>query len=566
MAKHGECASYTNPFIDSYPLQDEFFTPDAKSRVVLLPMSSSKKRLKADYLIIGSGAAGLLAARRLAENGSVIIVNKDSFQDSSTWYAQGGIAGVLSDSDSVASHVKDTLAAGGGLCHPEVVQTVVERGREIIDDLIAIGTRFDRKNGELHLTQEGGHSSRRVAHAQDATGRAIGEALLSKVAPHPNVRRLEQHTAIDLITTLRIGHGTTNRCLGAYVLAPEGHVLTIEAGHTILATGGAGKVYLYTSNPHAASGDGIAMAWRAGSPVMNLEFIQFHPTCLFHRQGSNMLLSEALRGEGAHLVDSQGRRFMFDYDERGEMAPRDVVARAIDYEIKKQGADCMYLDAQPIGRSQLLEHFPNIHERLLELGLDITSQPIPIVPAAHYICGGIKAEVNGRTEIDALYAIGETACTGVHGANRLASNSLLECLVMADCCATDIINSEAPPSPPIPTWDDSGIVPETERIQIKQNWDEIRAMMSHYVGIVRSDERLRRAKRRLHVIREEIASYYWKHPVSQDLLELRNLELIAELIITSAQQRLESRGLHYSTDHTKTDAVAKDTILWPNTL
>ncbi|NWF38376.1 L-aspartate oxidase [Mariprofundus sp. NF] len=529
-------------------------------------MSSGKKRLKADYLILGSGAAGLLAARRLAEHGSVIIVNKGSFEESSTWNAQGGIAGVLSGSDSVASHVKDTVAAGGGLCHPEVVQSVIERGAEIIEELIAIGTRFDRRDGELHLTREGGHSSRRVAHSQDATGRAIGEALLSKVAPHPNVRRLEQHTAIDLITTRRIGHGIDNRCLGAYVLAPEGRVVTIEAQQTILATGGAGKVYLYTSNPHASSGDGIAMAWRAGSPVMNLEFIQFHPTCLFHRQGSNMLLSEALRGEGAYLVDSEGRRFVFDYDKRGELAPRDIVARAIDYEIKKQGADCMYLDARPIGRTQLLDHFPNIHERLLKLGLDITTQPIPIVPAAHYICGGIKADIHGRTEIDSLYAIGETACTGLHGANRLASNSLLECLVMAEFCATDIIKREAKPLPPIPTWDDSGIVPETERIQIKQNWDEIRATMSHYVGIVRSDERLRRAKRRLYLIREEIATYYWKHPVSQDLLELRNLELIAELIITSAQQRLESRGLHYSTDHPETDEQAKDTILWPNTL
>ncbi|ATX81115.1 L-aspartate oxidase [Mariprofundus ferrinatatus] len=531
-------------------------------------MGSSKKRLQADYLIIGSGAAGLLAARRLAEHGKVILVNKGSFRDSNTWNAQGGIAGVLSSSDSVASHVQDTLKAGAGLCHPEVVQAIVARGREIIDELIAIGTCFDRKDGELHLTQEGGHSSRRVAHAQDATGRAIGEALLSKVAPHPNILRLEQHTAIDLITTLRIGHGTDtgNRCLGAYILAPEGHVVTVEAAHTVLATGGAGKVYLYTSNPHAATGDGIAMAWRAGCPVMNLEFIQFHPTCLFHRQGSNMLLSEALRGEGAHLVDSEGRRFMFDYDAQGELAPRDIVARAIDHEIKKQGADCMYLDARPIGRDQLLAHFPNIHERLLKLGMDITTQPIPVVPAAHYICGGIKAEINGRTAIDALYAIGETACTGLHGANRLASNSLLECLVMAECCASDIITSEVPDAPPIPTWDDTGIVPETERIQIKQNWDEIRATMSHYVGIVRSDERLRRAKRRLHVIREEIASYYWKHPVSQDLLELRNIELIAELIIASALQRHESRGLHYSTDHTGTDPEARDTILWPNTL
>lgn len=527
---------------------------------------NNRERLRADYLIIGSGAAGLLAARRLAEHGSVIIVNKGTFKDSSTWYAQGGIAGVLSGDDSVEAHVQDTIAAGGGLCHPEVVQAVIERGTEIIEELIDIGTRFDQKNGSLHLTQEGGHSSRRVAHAQDATGRAIGEALLSKIDSHSNIQRLEQHAAIDLITTRRIGHGKGNRCLGAYILNPQGSVVTIESGQTILATGGAGKVYLYTSNPHASTGDGIAMAWRAGCPVMNLEFIQFHPTCLFHRQGSNMLLSEALRGEGAHIVDSQGRRFAFDYDQRGELAPRDIVARAIDYEIKKQGADCMYLDTRPIGKDQLLNHFPNIHKRLLKLGLDFTTQPIPIVPAAHYNCGGVKTDINGKTVINGLYAIGETACTGLHGANRLASNSLLECLVMAEFCTTDMIGQNIPASPPIPAWDDSGIVPETERIQIKQNWDEIRATMSHYVGIVRSDERLRRAKRRLHVVREEIASYYWKHPVSQDLLELRNLELIAELIITSAQQRLESRGLHYSTDHPAAKQQAEDTILWPTTL
>ncbi len=527
-------------------------------------MQSPENRLETDYLVIGSGAAGLLTAYRLAEHGKVLLVNKGSFEESNTWCAQGGIAGVVSNSDSIESHVQDTLKAGSGLCHPDVVQAIVKRGREIIDELISIGTRFDRKGDGLHLTREGGHSHRRVAHVQDATGRAIGEALLAKASSHPNVCRLEGHTTIDLITTKRISHSSENRCLGAYILTPEEEVLTVEAKHTILATGGAGKVYLYTSNTHASTGDGVAMAWRAGCPVMNLEFIQFHPTCLFHRQGSNMLLSEALRGEGAHLVDAHGRRFMFDYDKRGELAPRDVVARAIDYEIKKQGVDCMYLDARPIGKEQLLDHFPNTHERLLPLGLDITQQSIPIVPAAHYICGGIKAEINGRTEVDALYAIGETACTGMHGANRLASNSLLECLVMAEYCASDVIKSDVPPAPPVPKWDDSGIEPETERIQIKQNWDEIRATMSHYVGIARSDERLRRAKRRLHVIREEISSYYWKHPVSQDLLELRNLELMAELIITSAQKRLESRGLHYSSDHPDTDTAAKDTVLWPN--
>jgi len=527
-------------------------------------MEDITQRLQADYLIIGSGAAGLLAANRLAPHGKVILVNKGTFQDSSTWYAQGGIAGVLSDTDSIESHVQDTIKCGAGLCHEEIVHSVITRGSAIIHELIDIGTQFDRRDGELHLTQEGGHSNRRVAHAQDATGQAITNALLARIAPHPNITRLEHHVAIDLVTSSRITPERDNRCLGAYILAPDGKVVIIEAGHTLLATGGAGKVYLYTSNPHAATGDGIAMAWRAGCPVMNLEFMQFHPTCLFHRQGSNMLLSEALRGEGAYLVDRKGRRFVFEYDNRGELAPRDIVARAIDHEMKKQGADCMYLDARPMGEPQILEHFPNTHTRLKELGLDMIHQPIPIVPAAHYICGGIQTDKHGKTEIDGLYAIGETACTGLHGANRLASNSLLECLVMADYCATDILRQPRPDSPPIPAWDESGVVPETERIQIKQNWDEIRATMSHFVGIVRSDERLSRALRRLQVVREEIASYYWKHPVSQDLLELRNLALIAELIIQSAQHRHESRGLHFSMDHTQTDEQAIDTVLRPD--
>jgi len=524
-------------------------------------MNVQTGQIKTDFLIIGSGAAGLLAASRLAPHGQVVIVNKGTFKDSSTWYAQGGIAGVSSDKDSFESHVQDTLIAGAGLCHEDVVRAIVSRGTEIIEELIDIGTGFDRKDGALHLTREGGHSSRRIAHAKDATGRAISEALLAQIAPHASIQRLEQHAAIDLITSRRSGHADSNRCLGAYILNPHGQVLTIAARHTILATGGAGKVYLYTSNPHAASGDGIAMAWRAGCSVMNLEFFQFHPTCLFHRQGSNMLLSEALRGEGACLVDRHGYRFMSDYDERGDLAPRDIVARAIDYEMKKQGADCMYLDVQPVGKAAILDQFRNIHARLLALGLDMNEEPVPVVPAAHYLCGGIRADVHGRTDLEGLYAIGETAATGLHGANRLASNSLLECLVMADFCAADVLKQSDRPIFPVPVWDESGLVPETERIQIKQNWDEIRATMSHYVGIVRSDERLRRARRRLRLIQEEIASYYWKHPVSQDLLELRNLALVAELIVQSAQQRHESRGLHFSTDYPEADALGKDTVL-----
>ncbi len=518
-------------------------------------------QMQTDFLVIGGGAAGLLAASRLAQQGEVMLLNKDSFQDSSSWNAQGGIAGVVAASDSVDAHVQDTLRAGAGLCHADVVEAIVRHGGQIIAELAAIGTGFDEQGGELHLTREGGHSSRRIAHVQDATGRAIVEALMAQLAPQPNVRRLEQHTVIDLICS---GEGAERRCIGAYLLNPANRVISVAAKQVILATGGVGKTYLYTSNPHAATGDGIAMAWRAGVPVMNMEFIQFHPTCLYHRQGSNMLLSESLRGEGAHLVDQRGRRFVFDYDQRGELAARDIVARAIDHEMKKQGADCMYLDARPIGKAIIRDHFRNIHARLLKLGIDMCHEPIPIVPAAHYICGGIQAGIDGATTIAGLYAIGETACTGLHGANRLASNSLLECLVMADHCASSIANAAQVSLAPVPAWDDSGIVPETERIQIKQNWDEIRATMSHYVGIVRSDERLARAARRLQLIQDEIAAYYWRHPVSKDLLELRNLATVAELIIRSAQQRHESRGLHYSTDYPETAAAAVDTILRPS--
>ncbi|MDQ6986281.1 MAG: L-aspartate oxidase, partial [Mariprofundaceae bacterium] len=516
-----------------------------------------------DYLIIGSGAAGLFAANKLAAHGSVAVINKGKFSESNTWYAQGGIAGVMDAADSVDNHIADTLRAGAGLCHEHVVREIVGAGKRIIEELIAFGTEFDTEGESLHLGHEAAHSHRRIAHAKDATGKAVGEALLAPVTANPNITCFQQYIAVDVITARHLGRRMSepDRCLGAYVLNPAGEVLRIAARHTIIATGGAGKVYRYTSNPHVATGDGIAMAWRAGCPVMNLEFVQFHPTCLYNPGGSTTLLTEALRGEGALLTDANGRPFMADYDDRGELAPRDIVARAIDHEMKKLGCDHMYLDARPLGRKKIEAHFPNILKRLMKLGLDIRQQPVPIIPAAHYMCGGVQTDIAGRTAIHGLYAIGETACTGLHGANRLASNSLLECLVMAEQCVEFISTQPEQALQHLPAWDDSGVKPETERVQIKQNWEEIRAAMSNYVGIVRSDERLRRARRRLAIIREEIVAYYWQHPISRNLIELRNLSLVADLMVRAAQQRKESRGLHYSTDHPETLDDAEDTIL-----
>ncbi|MDX8387094.1 MAG: L-aspartate oxidase [Ghiorsea sp.] len=528
----------------------------------VVPQTSTSQ---CDYLIIGSGAAGLMAAHRLAKHGQVFLVNKADFPDSNTFQAQGGIAGTMDTHDSVAAHAQDTIEAGVGLCHEDVVKEIIASGHDIVAELLQLGTPFDRENGELHLTREGGHSHRRIAHVQDSTGKAIGETLFKHVHENPNITCLKRHMVVDLITTQKLGmHHQQNRCLGAYILPPDGKVFSIAAKQVILATGGAGKVYNYTSNPHAATGDGIAMAWRAGCAVMNLEFMQFHPTCFYNPSGSTMLLTEALRGEGAFLVDKQERRFAFDYDERGELAPRDIVARAIDHEIKKSGEDCMYLDVRHLGEDKILAQFPNIHQRLLQNRVDMHKQLVPVVPAAHYMCGGVKTDIHGTTDIQGLYVIGESACTGLHGANRLASNSLLECLVMADHCAKAISSSPDEPSHfTLPSWDSSGIIPERERVQIKHNWDEIRATMSNYVGIVRSAERLRMARRRLTLIHEEIASYYWQHPLSRSLLELRNLALLSELMIRCAQQRHESRGLHYTTDYPKQSSCAKDTILLP---
>ncbi len=526
---------------------------------------SQATNIPCDYLIIGSGAAGLMAAHRLADHGKVILVNKSDFPDSNTFQAQGGIAGFITKEDTIESHIEDTIKAGAGLCHADVVSEMVNRGHDMVEELLHLGTPFDTEDGELHLTREGGHSHRRIAHVQDSTGKAIGETLLKHVQNNSNIQCLQRHMVVDLITTHKLGvFHQQNRCLGAYILPEDGKVFSIAAKHVILATGGAGKVYMYTSNPHAATGDGIAMAWRAGCPVMNLEFMQFHPTCLYNPSGSTMLLTEALRGEGAHLVDKDGRRFAFEDDERGELAPRDIVARSIDREIKKTGEDCMYLDVTHLGVDKIHAQFPNIQRRLQDMGMDISKQPIPIVPAAHYMCGGVQTDISGATPIQGLSAIGEAACTGLHGANRLASNSLLECLVMADKCAERIAQDTSIHTPlALPAWDSSGVVPEEERVQIKQNWDEIRAIMSNYVGIVRSSKRLSSARRRLMLIHEEIAEYYWQHPLSRSLLELRNLALLADLMIRSAQQRQESRGLHYIKNYPNPLAHAKDTILYP---
>ncbi len=520
--------------------------------------------MKFDVLIIGCGASGMLAALNLARHGMAVgLVNKREFTESNTYWAQGGIAGVADVvKDSIADHVADTLRAGAGLCNKEAVEQMVTQSGEIIAQLVSMGIPFDHRDGVLHLTREGGHGHPRIVHVQDATGRAVSDALRQQVLTNSSIHYLANHTAIDIITQPTT---TGRRACGAYLLHNR-QVLTATASHTMLATGGAGKCYMYTTNPHAATGDGIAMAWRTGCAVANMEMMQFHPTTLYHAEAPSMLLTEALRGEGAWLVDSQDRRFMAEYDpERMELAPRDIVARAIDHEIKKQGVDCMYLDARPLGEEKIAHQFPNLQQRLQAIGLDFNRMPIPIVPAAHYLCGGVQTDLTGTTSIPYLHVIGEAACTGVHGANRLASNSLLECLVMAQLCAKHILSiGKASPTQPVAPWDDSGLESEAERVQIKQNWDEIRAVMSNYVGLVRSNERLRRARRRLRIVEEEIADYYWRHPLSRDLIELRNLALVASLTIRSALERKESRGLHYSLDYPKTRKEAEDTVLLPS--
>lgn len=523
-----------------------------------------------DILIIGSGTAGLTLALQTADHAKVAVISKGQLDEGASLYAQGGISVVLDKTDSIQSHIDDTLKAGAGLCNEEAVRFTVEHARENIEWLIEQGVSFTRDgltSETYHLTREGGHSHRRIIHSADATGREVETTLLAKAKAHPNITLFPFHIGIDLITAHKHLKQSPNRALGCYVLdINNDETKTFLAPVTVLATGGAGKVYLYTSNPDVSTGDGIAMGWRAGCRVANMEFVQFHPTCLFHPKAKSFLISEALRGEGARLLLADGERFMHRFHPQGELAPRDVVARAIDHEMKRLGHDCVYLDISHKPASFIKSHFPTIYKRCLELGIDMSKEPIPVVPAAHYTCGGIMTDLHGHTDIRGLYAIGETAHTGLHGANRMASNSLLECLVFARAAADDIKQQRHKPvTESVPAWDASQVYPAKEAIAISHNWDELRRFMWDYVGIVRTTERLNKAKQRLLLLKQEIREYYSQHHISSDLLELRNLADVAELIIHSALMRKESRGLHYTLDYPNSDdsQPARETIIDP---
>ena len=526
-----------------------------------------------DVLIIGSGAAGLTLALTLPEHLRIAVLSKGELANGSTYWAQGGVAAVLDESDTVESHVADTLNAGAGLCREDAVRFTVENSREAIQWLIDQNVPFTREDEQaredggfaFHLTREGGHSHRRIIHAADATGAAIFTTLLDKARQRRNIELMEQRVAVDLITERKLGLAG-NRCLGAYVLnRASGEVDTHSARFVILATGGAAKVYLYTSNSDGACGDGIAMAWRAGCRVGNLEFNQFHPTCLYHPQAKNFLITEAVRGEGGLLKLPNGERFMQRFDSRGELAPRDIVARAIDHEMKRLGIDCVYLDISHKPAEFVKSHFPTVYERCLSFGIDITRQAIPVVPAAHYTCGGVVVDQHGHTDVPGLYAIGETSFTGLHGANRMASNSLLECFVYARSAAQDIVAQldRVPMLQELPAWDASQVTDSDEDVIIAHNWDELRRFMWDYVGIVRTNKRLQRAQHRVRLLLSEIDEFYSNYKVSRDLIELRNLALVAELMIRSAMQRHESRGLHYTLDYPEVLGEARDTILVP---
>lgn len=519
-----------------------------------------------DVLVIGSGAAGLSVALSLSKKNRIAVLSKGSIKEGSTWYAQGGIAAVLDDEDSIDSHVADTLTAGGGLCHRDTVEFTVSNSKSAIEWLVDLGVDFTRTNpsGDYHLTREGGHSHRRIIHSADATGKAVHSSLTENALASDNITIFQHATALDIIKGA--DQSGTYRCIGAY--AHNGHtdsVDTFMAKVVILATGGASKVYLYSSNPDSASGDGIAMAWRAGCRVANMEFNQFHPTCLYHPKAKSFLITEALRGEGAKLKLKNGKPFMKKFHEMAELAPRDVVARAIDHEMKRRGDDCVYLDISHKPADFIKSHFPTVYSNCKKFGIDITHEAIPVVPAAHYTCGGVVVNKQGETDLKNLFAIGETTFTGLHGANRMASNSLLECIVYAQSAAKEIEKtiSAIDDVTHVPTWDESRVTDSDEDVVISHNWDEIRRFMWDYVGIVRTNKRLERANHRISLLQKEINEYYANYKVGSDLIELRNLAMVAELIIRSARKRKESRGLHYSLDYPDTRKPPRDTLLTP---
>ena len=541
-----------------------------------MTFQASPRPAAAPVVVIGAGLGGLAVALQLADEVPVIVLAKRGLGEGATAWAQGGIVGVLGEDDSIASHVRDTQDAGAGLVDEHTARYIAEHSQRAIEWLVEAGVPFSPDPSGplgLHLTREGGHAVRRIAHAADATGKAIHEALLARARAHPGIELRERWMAVDLVSSRHLGRDEAPRCYGVYALDMDGgRVETLPARAVVLATGGVGKVYRYTSNPDTATGDGIAMAWRAGCRVGNMEFIQFHPTCLYHPQERSFLITEALRGEGAQLTlpslgpgDPGGSRFMPAHDARGELAPRDIVARAIDFEMKKHGLDHVWLDARPIvrekGEAFLKEHFPTIHARCLSLGIDIVRAPIPVVPAAHYTCGGVVTDLEGRTDLPGLFAVGETTYTGLHGANRLASNSLLECVVLGRSCAERIRRDGAQPQPALPAWDESQVEDADEQVVIAHNWDELRLLMWNYVGLVRTTKRLERALHRIKLLRDETLDYYANFRVNRDLLELRNLVVCAELIVRSALQRRESRGLHYSRDFPDALPVSFPTIL-----
>ncbi|WP_192459418.1 L-aspartate oxidase [Musicola keenii] len=524
-----------------------------------------------DVLIIGSGAAGLSLALRLASHARVMVLSKGPLNESATFYAQGGIAAVFDETDSIESHIEDTLIAGDGLCDREAVSFITRNAKQCVQWLIDQGVLFDTETDEqgearYHLTREGGHSHRRILHAADATGKEVETTLVSQARQHPNIILLERYNAVDLITSSKLGLSGHKRVVGAYIWNREKeHVEACRAKAVVLATGGASKVYQYTTNPDISSGDGIAMAWRAGCRVANMEFNQFHPTCLYHPQARNFLLTEALRGEGAYLKRPDGSRFMPEFDARAELAPRDIVARAIDHEMKRLGADCMYLDISHKPADFITQHFPTIYDKLLSLGIDLTREPIPIVPAAHYTCGGVVVDQQGRTDLSGLYAIGEVSYTGLHGANRMASNSLLECLVYGWSAAEDILRRLPHKTlvDNLPPWDESQVENSDEKVVIQHNWHELRLFMWDYVGIVRTTKRLERALRRINLLQQEINEYYANFRISNNLLELRNLVQVSELIVRCALARKESRGLHYTLDYPEHTDTLQPTMLHP---